>query len=302
MVTTFPEILTARETTIPAAGPLLVATDGSAESSAAFAIAARLSELRGAEPHVVAVLEPLPVLAHDIAVPSWVKELNATRHDELAVRAKRQLRDHAAQAWSLDIREGPPAVEIARVAREQKASLVIVGIGKHGLAERLFGDETALQLLRLCDTPVFAVPPGFETLAHRVVLASDFSESSIRAFRAALPLMKEDATVYLVHAVPRFVQLSGAWDGVQQSYIDSLEQEFSRLRETLDVPALMTVETITLRGDPARELLDFADASKADLIVCGTHGLGFMSRLLLGSVATRLVRGTNCPILVVPVA
>jgi nucleotide-binding universal stress UspA family protein len=301
MVTTaFPEILTARSVPLPAAGPLLIATDGSDESDAAFAIAARLSESRGAEAQVLAVLEPLPVLAHDLDVPAWVKELNATRHDELAARAKRQIRDHAALGWSLDIREGPPAVEIARAARAQKASFVIVGIGKHALTDRLFGDETALQLLRLCDTPVLAVPPGFTTLAHRVVFASDFSEASIRAFNAALPLLKEDATIYLAHAVPRFVQLSGAWDSIQQSYLDSLEREFTHLRETLDIPPTMTVETITLKGHPARELLDLAEASKADLIVCGTHGLGFMSRMLLGSVATEMLRGATCPILVVP--
>ncbi len=62
----------------------------------------------------------------------------------------------------------------------------------------------------------------------------------------------------------------------------------------------MTVETITLRGDPSRELLGLAKASKADLIVCGTHGQGFISRMLLGSVATTLVRGSPCPLLVVP--
>ena len=298
--TLFPDTLLDAETKLPAPGPILIATDGSDASDGAFAVAARLAKQRGAEVTVLAVLEPMPVFGYDIALPARAKELNATRHDELAVRAKQQMRAQAALGWSLDVREGAPAVEIARAAREHDVSLVVLGIGDHTLRDRLFGDETALQVLRLTDTPVLAVTPEYDALPHRVVLATDFSEASIRAFRAALPMISETATIYLAHVVPRFAPLAGVWDSIQDTYVESLAMEFQHLRAALDIPATMTVETITLRGDPSRELLDLAKASKADLIVCGTHGQGFVSRMLLGSVATTLVRGSVCPLLVVP--
>ena len=152
----------------------------------------------------------------------WVKELNATRHEELVARAKQQLGAIGSPEWEIEIREGAPAVEIARAARERKAALVVIGIGRHTLRDRLFGDETALQLLRISDVPVFAVTPGFTALPRRVIFATDFSEASVRALRGALPLLAGDATVYLTHVVPRFAHLSGIWAAMQQSYVDSL--------------------------------------------------------------------------------
>lgn len=53
-------------------------------------------------------------------------------------------------------------------------------------------------------------------------------------------------------------------------------------------------------GDPAEEILDFARGHAIDLIVMGTHGRTGVSRVLLGSVAERVVRGARCPVLVVP--
>lgn len=53
-------------------------------------------------------------------------------------------------------------------------------------------------------------------------------------------------------------------------------------------------------GDPAEEILRYAAQHPIDLIVLSTHGRTGMSRLLLGSVAERVLRGARCPVLVVP--
>jgi nucleotide-binding universal stress UspA family protein len=55
-------------------------------------------------------------------------------------------------------------------------------------------------------------------------------------------------------------------------------------------------------GDPAEEILRYARREPVELIVVGTHGRSGVSRLLLGSVAERVVRGARCPVLVVPMA
>jgi nucleotide-binding universal stress UspA family protein len=63
-----------------------------------------------------------------------------------------------------------------------------------------------------------------------------------------------------------------------------------------DVPITVTGRT----GDPAEEILRFAWQHAIDLIVMGTHGRTGVSRVLLGSVAERVVRGARCPVMVVP--
>jgi hypothetical protein len=55
-----------------------------------------------------------------------------------------------------------------------------------------------------------------------------------------------------------------------------------------------------LQGDPATELLAFATSVNADLIATGSHGHGFVARMLIGSVTTRIVRCSTCSVLTVP--
>ena len=52
-------------------------------------------------------------------------------------------------------------------------------------------------------------------------------------------------------------------------------------------------------GDAAEEVLRVADDVGADLIVMGTHGRTGLGRVLMGSVAEAVLRGSRCPVLVV---
>jgi hypothetical protein len=55
-----------------------------------------------------------------------------------------------------------------------------------------------------------------------------------------------------------------------------------------------------LEGEPAREILAFAERRGLGLVAAGSHGLSFVGRLLMGSVSTRLIRGSRVPVLIVP--
>jgi len=59
----------------------------------------------------------------------------------------------------------------------------------------------------------------------------------------------------------------------------------------------LAVSTLLLRGSPHEAILSAADSEHADLIVMGTHGRKGLSHLLLGSVAERVVRTSNVPVM-----
>jgi len=63
-----------------------------------------------------------------------------------------------------------------------------------------------------------------------------------------------------------------------------------------DVPVMVASES----GDPADVIVRHARRHAIDLIVIGTHGRRGMSRMLLGSVASRVLREAPCPVLAVP--
>jgi nucleotide-binding universal stress UspA family protein len=56
---------------------------------------------------------------------------------------------------------------------------------------------------------------------------------------------------------------------------------------------------VIVSNGPAVSIVNYAQETRADLIVMGTHGRGAMAHLLMGSVAERVVRLAPCPVLVV---
>jgi nucleotide-binding universal stress UspA family protein len=79
---------------------------------------------------------------------------------------------------------------------------------------------------------------------------------------------------------------------------DYLEQIAARLRER----GVGRVVTSVWYGPPAPSIVEAAEARKADLIVMSTHGRSGLGRLILGSVAESVLRGTRIPILLVRAA
>ncbi len=61
----------------------------------------------------------------------------------------------------------------------------------------------------------------------------------------------------------------------------------------------VSVSTVTIEGRPRTKILEYAEANKIDLIVMSARGLSGPSRWLVGSVADRVVRGSNVPVLLV---
>jgi nucleotide-binding universal stress UspA family protein len=281
------------------AGPLLIATDGTERADGAVCAAQLLAARSGASADIVSVVESFPIVAPEIQLPATPELEAARRSDRLRdVRAQLARLTGSDRTWPLELRHGFPPGQIVEKARESTAKIIIVGLGRHGIIDRLFGDETALQLLRTSTVPVLAVPPNIDRLPSHAVVGMDFSASAIRAARIAVELLGEGGALSLVHVVPR--DLESAVRELHNEYEMSLQSSFEQVIRQLDVSPSVSVETIILRGDPAHEILRFASRVKADLIAAGSHGHGFFSRLLLGSVATKLLRGASCAVLGVP--
>jgi nucleotide-binding universal stress UspA family protein len=278
--------------------PVLVATDGRDQSDSALvaglALAGGPTALR-----VLSVLEPVPVVNPEVPLPIS-PEMELARRSELRSRIEAQVERTLSDVRpEIELRDGDPATVLAKVAREYNARLIVAGLGKHRILDRLFGDETALRLLRIAPVPVLAVDATFTGAPHRIVVAMDFSETSVRAARMALELACPGATVYLAHVGPRDNAVS-PWNGWGPSYRTDAVAALARVEDQLRIPAGVSVQRVVLGGDPATELLAFATGVNADLIATGSHGHGFIARMLIGSVATKLVRFSTCSVLTVP--
>ena len=280
------------------ASPLIIATDGHEQSNSAMLVGRLLAPADDAR-RVVTVLKHMPTVTPEVQLP-LSPDMEASRRAE----QKRAVKQQAGRVWGDDIvdvelYDGDPATAIARLARDTNATMIIAGLGRHRVVDRLFGDETALRLVRVSSVPVLAVASGSSSAPSRIVVAVDFSETSLRAARLALEVASPNATVYLAHVGPRDSMLH-EWNGWGLSYKDDAGDALHKMREQLNIPTGVVVQRVLLQGDPATELLAFAASVNADMIASGSHGHGFVARMLVGSVTTRILRCSTCSVLCVP--
>jgi nucleotide-binding universal stress UspA family protein len=290
-----------RET--PSAGnrdqrPILVASDGTDQSNAALIAAAAIADPDQAIT-AIGVVAPFPAVSPELTVATS-PELDRDRTDGL----RRDLRLQMAKYWpgeerALEIAHGHPPTEIAAAAVQMDARLIIVGIGRHRLVDRVFGSETAVHLLRVARVPILAATPELTRRPHVITVAMDFSETSVRALSECLRLAEDDATIHVVHAVAPEV-LSAVWTGWGTDYERDIGAEFDKLLATVTPERGIRIERAIVHGHPAPEILAFASRTGSELVATGSHGHGFVSRVLLGTVATKILRGARCSVLAVP--
>lgn len=136
----------------------------------------------------------------------------------------------------------------------------------------------------------------------RILFPTDFSKTAQHALGYARDLAERyDAVVHLLHVVRDPMSQGWAGDAVGVMVPDLLttwrNDAERRLRE-LPLGGTRTACAVRV-GHPFVEIIRYATDNEIDLIVMGTHGLGPVEQMLLGSVAERVVRKASCPVLTV---
>ncbi len=132
---------------------------------------------------------------------------------------------------------------------------------------------------------------------------TDYSDNSAYAFKVALSLAEQHgATLYVAHVVETLgaeeVTFGEATTARQPAgHVHLLWEELLQVKAPADSP--VTVKHILAEGAPAAEIAAIANKHHCDLIVISTHGRTGLERLLMGSIAEKIVRLAPCAILTV---
>jgi nucleotide-binding universal stress UspA family protein len=133
----------------------------------------------------------------------------------------------------------------------------------------------------------------------RILVPYDFSSPADAALRWAVELHRScGGAIKLIHLMenPLPISYGGAVPNLPPSR-QEVEQRSAELQQVADRLAPDAEVEIALVSEIAAGVLEAAKAWRADLIAIGTHGRGGVSRMLLGSVADKVVRGAECPVL-----
>lgn len=132
----------------------------------------------------------------------------------------------------------------------------------------------------------------------KIVVPVDFSDQSFEAVDTALRMVEKPVDVTVVHVLQKMIATEPGvvWGAIEDATRSAHVKE--RLGEHFEGEKYQGMKWTVLFGDPGQEIAALAEDLDADLIVLPSHGRTGIRRLLIGSVAERVVRLSHCPVLV----
>ena len=137
---------------------------------------------------------------------------------------------------------------------------------------------------------------------QKILVAYDGSKSSDKALKKGVELaMNFNASLTVLSVIPELylTELSAMdrnkiFEALSKETTDAME----KIRKSLSGKS-MEVKTLIRQGDPAEKILETAQKMKADLLITGSHGKHGTKKFLLGSVSSKVVDYSKCPVMVV---
>ncbi len=140
----------------------------------------------------------------------------------------------------------------------------------------------------------------------QLLAAIDFSPGTDLVLQSAAKMARrEGARLHLLHVAPPqpdFVPYEAGPHVVRDQVAEQLRQEHRLLHQLaagLQQQGLV-VGAHMVQGPTVETILQWAAKDQVDCIILGSHGHGALRRLVLGSVSEGVIRGAQCPVLVVP--
>lgn len=133
-----------------------------------------------------------------------------------------------------------------------------------------------------------------------ILLPFDFSDESKAALGEALQMADASTELHMVNVIVPASTLALEPAMTVELGDDSVRMDVARGKMAeLVGDCGHPVQCETRLGDPGHEIVDFANEINADLIVMPSHGRSGIRRILLGSVAERVMRHAECPVMII---
>ena len=297
---------------------LLVPLDGSTFGEQALAYACDIAQRSGAGLHLAHV-HTLNTIIYVAGMPVIDAELQSLAQDHERAYLE-QIRERLTATTGLSITcanldsDGSVASTLARCIETHAIDLVTMTTHGRGGLERAWLGSVADALVRCSSVPLLLLRPGERApdIAQpprfkRILIPLDGSVLSEQILSPALEfgrLMQAEYT--LLRAAEPFVmvgyaplaQVSRPDLKMSQEGLDEAQRYLARVAERLQAEGF-SIRTRALQAThPAAAILDEAHRQDTDLIAMTTHGRSGIARLLLGSVADKVLRGAALPMLI----
>ena len=215
---------------------------------------------------------------------------------------KRLLADVGAvtRKATLLIGEGDPADAIAHTAETEDCGLIVLGITRDAVLDRILLGRTTDRLLRRSRLPLLVVKERPRRPYRRIVVATDFSEASRAALEAAARLFPgQSVTVFHAYEAP-FSGLTADPRACRQDYREIPLQRCRAFLASVRRPAGWRPERVVVEnGSPHRLLRNYVRDLDVDLVVLGIRRRNAIWELIAGSAGKTILDDVPCDVLVI---
>lgn len=287
---------------------ILVPLDGSTFAEAALPLALALSRKTNAGIHIVSVVEPIPALAYD----EWEAAARDWSEDYISIVAER-IRGEAGGEVTTGLRSGHVVETLLNEAGATHADLVVMATHGRGALSRAWLGSAADAIMRQAKMPVLFVRPdegpvdvAAAATMETILVPLDGSDLSEQALEHATELGELFESAYhLARVVPYPLDIASPYlpytvqmnqnilADAKASAAEYLEERADRMRRR----GLRVTTAVAVDAQAGHGILSEAEAVGCDLIAMATHGRSGMGRLVLGSAADKVLRGTHVPLL-----
>lgn len=282
---------------------ILLSTDGSEFSEGAVREAIKLAKNCSSGLSVLSVIDYNPEF--DAVAPQIIekKEKDARRHLQ-------EVQDRAAKAGvncTTIVERGEDSYKsIVDTASKNKNTMIVMGRrGRTGLKRLMLGSVTA-RVIGHAPCNVLVVPKAANLQFKNIVVATDGSRYSDLAASEAIGLAKRNGSALTIIAVvpselatPTDIEFTvNQRELIAEKEMHEAEKNAKAVKDAAQKAGL-SAKAFVMSGKPAEAIIQNAEERKADLIVLGSHGRTGVERLLMGSVAERVIVLASSPVLVV---
>jgi nucleotide-binding universal stress UspA family protein len=194
-------------------------------------------------------------------------------------------------------RYGKPCDEIVAVAKEERASFIVLGSPKRLQVERMLLGRTIAEIIVSGPCDVLLIPEGSEIRFNKVMVGinggSASNEAGQRAFEVAAGYNSEIHALYVVDIEADRALRYGVLRDAEQKAAEILK-EYAAEGKSLGISVITEIRW----NNPAKCLVDYAQKKEIDLIILGSKEDSAMFEMFWGSVVERVASQAACPILV----
>ncbi len=288
---------------------ILVATDFSEFSKAAFDICLGTSRCMKTELYILHTIEKFP---HD-----YRHLLSSNIHDDMKQKLEKEAVDKImamipdellnSEGIVPIVRFGKPFLEIINVAKEKNVDLLAIGTHGRGGMDRLILGSVAERIVRKADCPVMVIRSRKYIGFKRIGVPIDFSDCSrialeyavatARAHKSKLTILHVYEDAYIEPYINAANSENEANKIIREIELVN-ENKYDEFLKTVDLSEV-EYEKLLIKGIPETDIVETAMEQQANLVLMGTHGRTGIKHILIGSTAEEVVRTVHCDTIIV---